>query len=68
MKSISYRSQFIDTVMFMASSFSNLVNNLSGGVYRIKFKDGQDDKKCEICRNNIYIKIAFLNTQTLKMI
>ena len=31
----------------MTSSLSNLVNNLSGGVHRIKF--GQDDKKCETC-------------------
>ena len=31
----------------MASSLSNLVNNLSEGIHRIKFKFGQDDKKCE---------------------
>ena len=33
----------------MASSLSNLVNNLSEGIDRIKFKFGYDDKKCETC-------------------
>ena len=33
----------------MTSSLSNLVNNLSGGIHRIKCKFGQDDKKCETC-------------------
>ena len=31
----------------MASSLSNLVNNLSGGIHRIKCKFGHDDRKCE---------------------
>ena len=34
---------------FMASSLSNLVNNLSEGIHRIKCKYGHDDKKCETC-------------------
>ena len=33
----------------MASSLSNLVNNLSEGIHRIKCKFGHDDKKCEAC-------------------
>ena len=33
----------------MASSLSNLVNNLSEGIHRIKYKFGHDDKKCETC-------------------
>ena len=33
----------------MASSLSNLVNNLSEGVHRIKCKFRHDDKKCETC-------------------
>ena len=33
----------------MASSLSNLVNNLSEGIYRIACKYGHDDKKCETC-------------------
>ena len=31
----------------MVSSLSNLVNNLSEGIHRIKCKFEQDDKKCE---------------------
>ena len=33
----------------MASSLSNLVNNVAGGIHKIKCKYGQDDKKCETC-------------------
>ena len=34
----------------MASSLSNLVNNLSEGIHRIKSKFGHDNKKCETYR------------------
>ena len=33
----------------MVSSLSNLFNNLSKGIHRIKCKYGHDDKKCETC-------------------
>ena len=33
----------------MASSLSNLVNNLSEGIHRIKCKHRHKDKKCETC-------------------
>ena len=33
----------------MASSLSNLVNNLTEGIHKIKCKYGHDDKKCESC-------------------
>ena len=35
-KNICYTLQFIDNARFMASSLSNLVNNLSEGIQRIK--------------------------------
>ena len=35
-KNISYILQFIGSARFMASSLSNLVNNLSEGIHRIK--------------------------------
>ena len=44
-KSISYILQFIDRAKFMASSLSNLVNNLSDRIHKIKCKHGHDDKK-----------------------
>ena len=48
-KNISYILQFIDSAKFMASSLSNLVNNLSEVIYRIQCKYGHDDKKRETC-------------------
>ena len=33
----------------MVNSLSNLVNNLSEGIYKIKYKYGHSDKKCETC-------------------
>ena len=49
-KNISYILQFIDSSRFMACSLSNLVNNLSEGIHRIKCKYRHDDKKCGTCR------------------
>ena len=46
-KNISYILQFIGTTRFMVNLLSNLANNLSEGIHRIKFKFGDDDKKCE---------------------
>ena len=46
---LSYILQFIHIARFMASSLSNLVNNLSEGLQRIKCKLGHNDKKCETC-------------------
>ena len=48
-KNLSYILQFIDTVRFMTSSLSILVNNLSEGIHRIRCKLGHDDKKCKTC-------------------
>ena len=39
----------------MASSVSNLVNNLCEGLHRIKCKLGHDNKKCELVELNISI-------------
>ena len=51
----------------MVSSLSNLVNNLSEVIHKIKCKFEHDDKKYETCGIK-YIAIVFLNTQILKMI
>ena len=48
-KNVSDILQLIDSIRFMASSLSNLVNNLSEGLHRYKCKFGYDDKKCETC-------------------
>ena len=47
-KNLSYMLQFIDSVRFLTSLLSNLVNNFSERIHRIKYKLKQDDKKCEI--------------------
>ena len=38
LKNISHRLQFIDSARFMASSLSNLANNLSEWIHKIKCK------------------------------
>ena len=45
-KNIPYILQFIDSVRFMVSSLSNLANNFSEGIHRIKCKYRHNDKKC----------------------
>ena len=47
MKNISYRLQVIDSARFMTSSLSNLLDNLSEGIHKIKCKYGHGDKKNE---------------------
>ena len=52
----------------MASWLSNLVNNLSEGVHRVKCKFGHCDKKSETLELNISIATVFVTIQVLKMI
>ena len=54
----------------MASSLSNVVNNLSEGLHRTKYKLEHDDiKNVKHVELNISIaNISYLNIQTLKMI
>ena len=35
-KTITYRAKFIDSARFMVSSLSNLANNLTEGIHKIK--------------------------------
>ena len=42
----------MDSIRFKGSSLSNLVNNLSERILKIKFKFGNNDKICETCRIN----------------
>ena len=50
----------------MTSSLSNLVNNLSEGIHRIKCKYGDDDKKCETCRIKYKYCECFLKYMNFK--
>ena len=65
-KNISYILQFIDSARFMPSSLSNLVNNLSERIHRIKCKFGHNDKKCETCRIRYKYCDYFLEYANLK--
>ena len=49
-QNVSYILQFIDSKRLMASSLSNLVNNLSEGTHKNNCKYKHDDKKVETCR------------------
>ena len=44
----------------MASSLSNIANNLSEGIHKIKYIYGHDDKKCETCGITYEICDCFL--------
>ena len=46
----------------MVSSLSNLANNLSEGIHKIKCKCGQDEKNMKLAESNISIATVFLNT------
>ena len=45
-----YILQVIDSVRFMASLLSNLADNLTQGIHKIKCKYRHDNKKCENSR------------------
>ena len=65
-KNISYLSQFIVSPRFMASSLSNLVNNLPERLHRIKL--GHDDKKCETYGIKYKYCNCFLERKILKIL
>ena len=51
----------------MARSLSNLVNDLSERIHRIKCKYGHDYKKCEISGIKYKYYDCFLEYKTLRM-
>ena len=50
--SISYRLQFIDSLRFMTSLLSNLVNNLAEEISKIKWKYGHNKKNVKLVELN----------------
>ena len=67
-KTMFCRLQFIDSGKFMASSLSNLVDNLGEGIYKIKCKSRHGNENVKFAELNTKIVSAFLYTQTLNMI
>ena len=57
---ISYKIKFIDSARFMASSLSNLVNNLAEGIHKIKCKDCDCFFKYQSVKDNL-IKYKWLS-------
>ena len=48
-----YNLKFINSARFMASSFSNLVDNLTEGIHKIKCKDFDCLREYESIRDNL---------------
>ena len=65
-KNISFILHFIDRARFMASSLSNLDNNLSEGLHRVKCKFEHDDEKCETCGIKYKYCDCFLENTSFK--
>ena len=64
-KTISYRLQFTDCASFMASSSSNLADNLAERIHEIDLNMGMMMKNVNHAESNTKIVIVVLNTQTL---
>ena len=64
---LTYVLQFIDSTSFMASLLSNLGNNFSEEIHKIKImtRSWKNEKLSEL---NISMTPVFLNTSILKMI
>ena len=63
---MSYILQFIDSASLMASPLSNLVDDLSEGIHRIKWKLGLDDEKCGTCIIKYNYRKCFLQYTNFK--
>ena len=50
----------------MASSLSNLANNISEGIQKVKCKYGHDDKKCETWEVTYEVCNCFLKYTNFK--
>ena len=65
---IYYTLKFSASATFMASSLSNLANNLAEGIHKIKWKYRHNNKTVKRVERNTKIVTAVLNIQALKLI
>ena len=63
-KNICHILQVIDSARFVLSSLSNLENNISERIHRIKSTFGHDHKKCETWKN---VKCETMFSQICKL-
>ena len=59
-KVLSYKIRFIDSARFMTSSLSNLADNLTEGIHKIKCNDFDCFLEYKSAKNNL-IKYKFLS-------
>ena len=68
---ISYKIKFIDSARFMTTSLSNLVDNLSDGIHKIKCKDCDCFLEYESVQDNLikykfYLAVKIIQTSLMK--
>ena len=68
---IFYKIKFIDITRFMATSLSNLVDNLTEGIDKIKCKDCDcfleyESVKDNLIKTNVYLVIKIIETKLMK--
>ena len=49
-KAIEYKLRFIDSVRFMSTSLSEIVDNMSGNFNSIECKSCTENNRCEKCK------------------
>ena len=59
-ETISYKINFIDSMSFMATSLTNRLDNLSGEIHKIKYKECGCPLERESVKNNL-IKYKYLS-------
>ena len=69
LETISYKIKFIDSARFMATSLSNLADNLTEEIHKIKCKDCDcflEYGKVKDKNINVYLVIKIIQTKLLK--
>ena len=67
-KPVSYKLQLIDIAKFMASSLSNVVDNLAEAIQKIKCKYEHDYKKCKEVELNTKIVSEYHGYEDLECV
>ena len=68
---ISYKTKFIDSIIFLTTSLPSFVHNLSVGIHKIKCKDCDcfleyESVKDNLKNINVYLAIKIIQTKLMK--